>query len=970
MLSLTCALLPCSVCYSPVWSEPITGAVSGAYCGQFQKDFKTLQVNASFSVWILSNWRMSVDVIQAGIVFVKYTGDVPQLKSFRLLSNKSGEWKGRLIELAMSGAVCSLHVYKLKPGNKRVPFFEIQITARTILTTSNQDYQYHFAFDNEPQALFYVTDESVRSEWFRVISNCILKLRVLEAQTDRYVDRTPIPFTPEDIPDDVSEESVDILSANASFSAGATPHSPAAPTSASAAALPSPSILKFAGASAGGNSHSANSSAASLRAGVTFSLPEHLSKPRPPENVPITAAPPSFPAAAPSVATTSYLSSSTADVSRSLTLNRGKSSSVGEPEPVRRSLKAFDLLYDSEQTQQPASLFLNRSEFDDRSKLHISELLSPIGVNGNNLSSHSSPSAAAGSTAAHRYIPVTLSSDNGVELKPGGGSPVMESSKRMNSTASFGPGVPALSSQLRAASTSASASLYASNTPYSDLRRSQTTGSSVAAAPHSTLTSAPATSLGVAGGFGPAGDHHSKPVTSVLSAQQNQAHSSLLVQLETLKSQVNSLTAMNDELNEALEVSEENRRNERENYAKQITQLHVSLRESENARNQHCDHVKELQSELEASQELVETTLEDVAVAKDIQRTQSNLLSEYLDKIAALTEVVEAYKQQDTQRAGLSEIMAAVKSEVTDLKSVLSVRDMEVAKWKFECEAAVASLKASDAEIAARDKLIKEVLAAKEDLLITKDATQLELNAANHRYNELLAQLDQQSNHQLKESELRDTVITLERDVLRSQVELNAYRVSEESYKLSTVRLESLIKEQQAFIDDMSKQLITAGELKKINAELLGQLNDARLEQVQQSAEQEKLQKLLAETKSKLAQSEEAGVAAKSEWEAANATLQGEISNLNARLKQASVDESVLVSLVIVVWLLSFDCILYFFRMLRLLCCSVTSKPTKSSTCSWSLNFMTCNVTTSWKIRASTSRRTHCRRQWKQPTSL
>jgi hypothetical protein len=357
--------------------------------------------------------------------------------------------------------------------------------------------------------------------------------------------------------------------------------------------------------------------------------------------------------------------------------------------------------------------------------------------------------------------------------------------------------------------------------------------------------------------------------------------------------EIQALAALNDELNAALESSEEGRRCEQEDFARQIAQLQEALERNEAVHQQESERDDELTSRLQAVEEELRQAKEDALASKEIQRTQNQLMGDYHQQITELTERIRGGAGYvDVQQ--LEEIVSLARSEVSDLHGALEERERMQKVIEMQRDTMQQALEDRAEEVALKEKQLVEAALARESV-------QLQLKMSNAKVDAMLEELGQQPDFALREGQLLDKVHGLERELQRAAVDAIAFRGSEESYKLSVVRLESLVREQQAFVDDMSRQLLQAGDLKKLNADLTAQLNASREDCTRLDMEKEKISRALTDAKNDLTRSAQDRRDETARHDQQVDSLRSENATLQSQLKKATADETHLVRLLMLI---------------------------------------------------------------------
>lgn len=305
-----------------------------------------------------------------------------------------------------------------------------------------------------------------------------------------------------------------------------------------------------------------------------------------------------------------------------------------------------------------------------------------------------------------------------------------------------------------------------------------------------------------------------KPDSSPSSGQKHSNPSNL----NLLKSEIEALSAMNDELNAALERSEQLRQEEVTASFNEISRLRLVLEEAM-IQKTHLEEENATVITLEEQLRQLKEKNELMTIAYE------SLNKEYEKLQLGYKSSVEIQQQLLKEKTEIVEFNKQQKEASENLQNEIYISQNK----QQELIIRLVSLTKQNESLLEENQNLHNLLQQQTNTIesLESSANQLQLvQTSNHDLNEMI-------NYQ------KEQIHLLQSEVANKKLDSEARTRTEESNKLTIQRLEHLINEQQQFIQDISNQLSSYKQYKQL-------YDESQLETIQAKDE---LQKALLETK-------------------------------------------------------------------------------------------------------------------------
>ncbi|RYH29264.1 hypothetical protein EON65_09150 [archaeon] len=255
---------------------------------------------------------------------------------------------------------------------------------------------------------------------------------------------------------------------------------------------------------------------------------------------------------------------------------------------------------------------------------------------------------------------------------------------------------------------------------------------------------------------------------------------------ELLQTEVQALTLMNDQLNEALEASETMHRHEMETLYAEMLRLQAHLREVE-----------------QEKEFFISTNTEAMAQVFQMQTIQSEkdqVMVEYAELQVKYDTLLEQHNQAATVTQRLVSDQQECLDKVKVLEETLLRKDEELLAVNKKFISTSESLMQKTEELLAREqdstnKLHELAEVGTENNILYEKVRVLE--EVEVKYVGLQQELQSKC----------ERIVTLEAELQQCKISIKSFQANEEAHFVTIARLESLIKEQQSFASELSTQL-------------------------------------------------------------------------------------------------------------------------------------------------------------------
>lgn len=304
------------------------------------------------------------------------------------------------------------------------------------------------------------------------------------------------------------------------------------------------------------------------------------------------------------------------------------------------------------------------------------------------------------------------------------------------------------------------------------------------------------------------------------SSEHDDHHMSIGVLLH----ETQTLSAMNDELNEALERTESLLRATEEDHAYQMAHIRALLERAQVEPDQLRVQLKEVLDEKETISRLYAGS----AGQMDLLRTEVRDLK--AEKAAAeqiIHGLQDTITEHETKYAERNiEKIAELEAALSTASHSLAERDAEVEELSNQLEAYSAMIREKEQEIRA-----EPLIARSEELSAKRVAMQQEIETLRL----LLDRKDQEFIHDLGgtfANQVKAKMVPLSLNTKKLSMDLAAAQAGEESQRVSRVYLENVISQQESFIEQLEQKLQAAKTEASRVAELMQEVqmhkDDAR----------------------------------------------------------------------------------------------------------------------------------------------
>lgn len=286
------------------------------------------------------------------------------------------------------------------------------------------------------------------------------------------------------------------------------------------------------------------------------------------------------------------------------------------------------------------------------------------------------------------------------------------------------------------------------------------------------------------------------------STEHDDDHDHHHMSIGVLLHETQTLSAMNDELNEALERTESLLRATEEDHAYQMAHLRALLERARVEPDQLRAQLKEALDEKETISRLYAGS----AGQMDLLRTEVRDLK--AEKIAAeqiihglqdtITEHETKYAERNVEK------IAQLEAALSTASHSLAERDAEVEELSNQLEAYSAMIREKEQEIRA-----EPLIARSEELSAKRVAMQQEIETLRL----LLDRKDQEFIHDLGgtfANQVKAKMVPLSLNTKKLSMDLAAAQAAEESQRVSRVHLENVISQQESFIEQLEQKLQAA----------------------------------------------------------------------------------------------------------------------------------------------------------------
>jgi hypothetical protein len=313
--------------------------------------------------------------------------------------------------------------------------------------------------------------------------------------------------------------------------------------------------------------------------------------------------------------------------------------------------------------------------------------------------------------------------------------------------------------------------------------------------------------------------NNNESMLSILSFphQNNHQKSSSSLSASLLNNKIEALTAMNEDLNAALERSELLRQEEVNSSLNEISRLRLILEDSMEEKNKLQEENQQVQAlldtiqSLEREKELLLVTKQSIAdELHQLQQNQKDSSSQ-LDQLSNNNDkLLHDYSSQKT-------LIESLELETFHLKAGQTMKENEIHSLKAENLSLSEKIQLQTEEVSKLSSIVHDAEKAIKENKVFKDA-----NAV-----------------------FQEKIFLLSNENKKLQQDVSLSLLTEENYKITIQRLENLIKEQSLFIQEISDQLNKLKEFKQQNDEKSLELILKNDENMKLNLEKENLKKEL-----------------------------------------------------------------------------------------------------------------------------
>lgn len=325
----------------------------------------------------------------------------------------------------------------------------------------------------------------------------------------------------------------------------------------------------------------------------------------------------------------------------------------------------------------------------------------------------------------------------------------------------------------------------------------------------------PSTSDGIATSFSPPGQYNRRANAGLTPHRADQYDRSFTFDTapssgqyhpeSMLMREIQALAAMNNELNDALEASVTERNEEREEFLKQITTLQTALEEAAVEKQVLLEKQNSYQNSIDVLNVSVSNTTE-----------LSQQLAESSELVDALRDRIRSFEGLESEIKFQAEEVSQLKNENSRLSEQCTTKDSTIAEQHEQIDAVEQSL----------DEM-RKLLSKQDKQIATLSESEQQLREESEKYLAEVKELRDaiaSNEWKLRADELALKFTNSENERQQATMELLAVKQTEESSRMSMVRLENLTKEQQSFIEDLNKQINALNDAKVQLADTHSQL--------------------------------------------------------------------------------------------------------------------------------------------------
>lgn len=258
------------------------------------------------------------------------------------------------------------------------------------------------------------------------------------------------------------------------------------------------------------------------------------------------------------------------------------------------------------------------------------------------------------------------------------------------------------------------------------------------------------------------------------------------VNAELLQAEVQALTLMNDQLNEALEASESMHRKEVESVYAEMLRLQ--------------SHLREVQEEKEFFIATNTEAMAQVFQMQAIQKEKDQVTVDYAELQKKYDALQEQNSIADSVKQSLISDQQASLDKVRSLEESLSRKDEELLVLNKKLISTSEALMQKTEELYAREQdgtnRLHELAEVGTEMNILHEKVRV-LEEVEMKYKDL----------QLAFQSKCDRIVNLEADLQQCRISIKGFQANDETHSVTVTRLESLIKEQQSFASELSAQL-------------------------------------------------------------------------------------------------------------------------------------------------------------------
>jgi hypothetical protein len=342
------------------------------------------------------------------------------------------------------------------------------------------------------------------------------------------------------------------------------------------------------------------------------------------------------------------------------------------------------------------------------------------------------------------------------------------------------------------------------------------------------------------------------------------------------------LTAMNNELNNAIEQIEDQHR-----YA-----LELAYQECASLR-QERDHLVEQKTSLEIEfSDPLRLKVERDALKDD----NESLLSMLRDLQISAQQSKDSFRASEEQLSSQQNLIESLTLEVQNISAKLESKEAAWNDLTNEYHSTTSSLGENIVSLSEKETALQRSL---QQVIETKR----ELALAQQTIQQLQLSVQELESFKVQNKYAEERIELLDKELQQSRLETMSSKTSEDSYRLSVSRLESLVSEQQLFITELNNRLQQSEDYKSLCAEKDMQFVVSQDELARLQMEKENIEKECNRLRSHCDRLEEEKIQVKRDSDRYICEKASEVDRLKGQLEKSKSDNESMVSVIISIWL-------------------------------------------------------------------